>query len=81
MEPFFFKQVEKKTGVAFEDILALAQAIQHADFTNERQVRKIIRKVAKLANKPISPQVEDQIMKTILQDGKSLSFDKIEKML
>ena len=49
MEQSFFKQVEKKTGVSFEELMTLAQAIQYADFTDEKQVRKIVRKVGKLA--------------------------------
>lgn len=77
----FFKQVEKKTGVEFEEIMALANAIQHADFTNEKQVRKIVRKVGKLANRPITAELEDQIVKSILQDGKSLDIGRIEKMM
>ncbi len=34
-----------------EEVFALANAIQYADFSDERQVRKIIRNVGKLANK------------------------------
>lgn len=81
MEQSFFKQVEKKTGVSFEELMTLAQAIQYADFTDERQVRKIVRKVGKLAKKPVSPELENKIVESILKDGRSLSFDSIEKML
>lgn len=81
MEHSFFKQVEKKTGVSFEELMALAQAIQHADFQDERQVRKIVRKVAKLANKKVTPELEKKIVTSIIKDGKNLSFDTIEKML
>ncbi|WP_431029267.1 stage VI sporulation protein F [Lysinibacillus sp. LZ02] len=77
----FFKQIEKKTGVSFEEILALANAIQHADFKNERQVRKIVRKVSKLANRPITPELEDKIVQSILQDGQSLDLNSIQKMM
>lgn len=80
MEPFF-RQVEKKTGVQFEEILALANAIQHADFSNERQVRKIVRKVGKMANRPVDAALEDKIVKSIMQDGQSLDINQIEKMM
>ncbi len=81
VEQPFFKAIERKTGVAFEELLVLAQAIQHADFSNERQVRKIVRKVAKVANKPVSTSLEDQIVQSIIKDGKSLNLDKIQKMM
>ncbi|MGM9951070.1 MAG: stage VI sporulation protein F [Lysinibacillus sp.] len=80
MEPFF-RQVEKKTGVQFEEILALANAIQHADFSNEKQVRKIVRKVGKMANRPVDTALEDKIVQSIMQDGKSLDISRIEKMM
>lgn len=81
MEQSFFKQVEKKTGVSFEELMTLAQAIQYADFGDEKQVRKIVRKVAKLAKKPVSSELENKIVESIIKDGRSLSFDSIEKML
>lgn len=77
----FFKQVEKKTGVPMEEVFALANAIQHANFSSERQVRKIVKKVGKLAKKPVSPEMEERIVQSILQDGKSLDAAKIERMM
>ncbi|RHW39845.1 sporulation protein [Lysinibacillus yapensis] len=81
MQNPFFRQIENKTGVSMDEIFALANAIQHADFTNEKQVRKIIKRVSKIANKPVSSELEDQIVKSIMQDGKSLDLGKIQKML
>ena len=50
MNDSFFRKIESKTGVSMEEVFALANAIQYADFNDERQVRKIIRKVGQLAN-------------------------------
>lgn len=76
-----FRKIEEKTGVDMEEVFALANAIQYADFTNEKQVRKIVRRVSQLANKPISRELEDQIVQSILQDGDSLDLGKIQRML
>lgn len=81
MEQSFFKQVEKKTGVSFEELMTLAQAIQYADFSDEKQVRKIVRKVGKLAKKEVTPELESKIVESIVKDGRSLSLDSIEKLL
>ncbi len=81
MENKFFKQIERKTGVDMDEIFALARAIQYADFTSEKQVRKIVQKVSKVANKKISPQLEDQIVQSIIKDGHALDMSKIEKMM
>ncbi|MFC5558449.1 stage VI sporulation protein F [Ureibacillus thermophilus] len=77
----FFKQIERKTGVSMEEIFALANAIQHADFTNEKQVRKIVRRVSQVANKPITKELEDRIVQSILQNGENIDLNSIQRML
>lgn len=81
MADSFFRQIEKKTGLDFEEILALANAISSADFTDERQVRKIVRKVGDVANRPVSKEMEKKLVQSILQDGQSLSLDQLERMI
>ena len=81
MNDSFFRKIESKTGVPMEEVFALANAIQYADFSDERQVRKIIRNVGKLANKEVSPHMEDELVKSIVNDGKAVNFKDIEKML
>ena len=81
MENSFFKSIENKTGVSMEELFTLANAISYADFTDERQVRKIVRKVGKVANKPVSKELEDELTASILQKGSSLNLSDIEKML
>ncbi|WP_144509471.1 stage VI sporulation protein F [Bacillus sp. FJAT-22090] len=81
MQNSFFKAIENKTGVSMEELFTLANAISHADFTDEKQVRKIVRKVGKVANKPVSKQLEDELTNSILQSGSSLSLKDIEKLL
>jgi len=77
----FFKEIEKKTGVPMEEVFALANAIQNANFSSEKQVRKIVRKVGRLANKSVSAEMEDRIVQSILQDGKSMDISKIQRMM
>jgi ethanolamine utilization protein EutQ (cupin superfamily) len=77
----FFNSIEQKTGVSMDEIFALANAIQHADFTNEKQVRKIVRRVSKMSNRQITQELEDQLVQSIIQDGASLDLDKITKMM
>ena len=64
-----------------DELFTLANAISYADFTDEKQVRKIVRKVGKLANKPVSQELEDELTRSILQSGSSLSMADIQKLL
>lgn len=81
MNDSFFRKIESKTGVPMEEVFALANAIQFADFSDERQVRKIIRNVGKLANKPVPAQMEDELVQSIVNDGNAFNFEDIENML
>ncbi|WOV88439.1 stage VI sporulation protein F [Sporosarcina oncorhynchi] len=81
MNDSFFKKIESKTGVPMEEVFALANAIQHANFNDERQVRKIVRKVGKLANKNVPQHVEDDLVNSIVKNGSSVNMADIQKMM
>lgn len=81
MDNGFFKNIEKKTGVDMKEIFELANSLQNANFKDEKTVRGVIRKVSKIANKRVDKNLEDQIVKSIINDGKSLDFNTISKMM
>lgn len=81
MNDSFFRKIESKTGVPMNEVFALANAIQYADFSDERQVRKIIKNVGKLAKKNVPQHVEDELVQSIVSDGKAVDFQEIEKLL
>jgi hypothetical protein len=64
-----------------KDIFDLANSLQNANFQDEKTVRNVIKRVSQIANKPVSRDLEDQIVKTIIKDGKSLDFNTISKMM
>ncbi|PIC81559.1 sporulation protein [Sporosarcina sp. P18a] len=81
MNDSFFKKIESKTGVPMEEVFALANAIQYADFKDEKQVRKIIRKVSQVAKKDVPQSVEDELVNSIITSGKGLNLNDISQML
>jgi hypothetical protein len=81
MDNNFFKNIEKKTGVNMQDIFDLANSLQNANFKDEKTVRNVIRRVSQIAKKPVSQELEDNIVKTIIKEGKQLDFNTIAKMM
>ncbi|ARK25583.1 sporulation protein [Sporosarcina sp. P37] len=81
MNDSFFRKIESKTGVPMEEVFALANAIQFADFKDEKQVRKIIQKVSQVAKKDVPQPMEDELVNSILQSGKGLNLNDITKLL
>lgn len=64
-----------------DEVLRLANSLQGANFKDEKTVRRVIRQVAKIANKPVSKELEDKMVKTITKDGSKLDMGTITNML
>ncbi|KAA0565303.1 MULTISPECIES: stage VI sporulation protein F [Bacillaceae] len=77
----FFKNLEKKTGVNMNEVLELANSLQNANFKDEATVRSVIKRVSKIANKPVNKEMENKIVQSIVNDGKQLDFGTISNML
>ena len=78
MDEKIFDKVEEKTNVKREDIINLAKSIQGKDMNNERNLRKLIQDVAKLAGKTVSIEKEEKIIKAVKKDQVK---DGLNKML
>ncbi len=76
----FFDNIEKKTNVKQEDIFKLAQSVSNANLKDEKTVRQLIAQVARLANKPVSKEKEDQIVNAIINNNMPMDLGSISKM-
>ncbi|MDQ0230648.1 stage VI sporulation protein F [Metabacillus malikii] len=81
MDNKFFKNLENKTGVNMNDVFQLANSLQGANFKDEKTVRNVIKRVSQIANKPVSKQMEDKIVKSIVNGDEKLDFNTISKMM
>ncbi|MBB6453830.1 hypothetical protein HNQ94_002281 [Salirhabdus euzebyi] len=66
MDKNFLKNIENVTGVKADNILQVAKSFQQADFKDEKTVRNLIHQISKMANKPVTKKMEDQLTKAIL---------------
>lgn len=77
MDEKIFDKVEEKTNVKREDIISLAKAIQGKDMNNEKNLRKLIQDVAKLAGKNVSKEKEEKIIKAVKKDQVKENLSKM----
>ena len=68
MNDNIFDKVEKKTNVKKEDIISLAKSVSGQDLSEENNLRKLIKQVAKLAGKEVSKEKEESIVKAVKKD-------------
>ncbi|MBP3950278.1 stage VI sporulation protein F [Bacillus sp. YZJH907-2] len=76
-----FNGIEKKTGVKFEDILKLTDSVKGVNFQDEQSVRQLIDKVAKLANKPVSPEMSNSIVDMLVNKKQKIDEKTISQLL
>ncbi|RWZ60257.1 stage VI sporulation protein F [Halobacillus fulvus] len=76
-----FDHLKKKANIDAEEVFKIANSVQHADFTDEKTVRRLIRQLAKVANKPVSKQKEDKIVEAITKQNMPLDMNTLGKYL
>ena len=75
MNEQLFKNIEAKTNIKKEDILKLANSIQNKNLNDENNLRQLIKDVSKMANKEISKDKEDQLVKMVKGNMKNNNFN------
>ena len=68
MNDNIFDKVEKKTNVKKEDIISLAKSVSNQDLSDERNLRNLIKQVARLAGKEVTKEKEESIIKAVKKD-------------
>lgn len=72
-----FSKVEEKTNVKKEDIIKLAKKASIQDLSDEKNIRKLIKEVAKLAGKDVSKEKEEKILNAIKKDKVPKDFKNV----
>ena len=79
MSDNLFDKIEKKTNVKKEDIINLAKSIQSTDLKDEKNLRRIIKEVGKMAGKEVSKEKEDKIVEAVKKDKVPKNMNQINK--
>jgi len=58
-----------ENNISPEAVFELVEKVKNMDLSNEDSIRKVIREVSKLANKPIDKAQENKIVREIMKNG------------
>lgn len=75
-----FNNIEKKSNIKQDDIYKVADSVKHANFSDEKTVRNLVRQLARMANKPISKDKEDKIVQSITKSKMPLDMQSLNKL-
>lgn len=76
-----FDHLKKNANIDADEVFSVANSVQSADFTDEKTVRRLIRQLSKMANKPVSKQKEDKIVEAITKQNMPLDMNTLGKFL
>ncbi len=62
-------QISSNSNIDKNMIFKIVDSIKNADLSDEKVIRKLIRDISKMANKPVSKELEDSLVKKIKEDG------------
>lgn len=75
-----FGKIQKNSSINPSEIYKVADSVKNADFSDERTVRKLIRQLARMANKPVSKEKEDKLVKTITDNNVPMDMQTLSQM-
>lgn len=80
LENDLFKKIKQSTNVNPDDVYRIAESVRHADFSDESTVRNLVQHLAKLANKQISKEKEDQIVQSITKNNMPADMQSLNRL-
>ena len=72
----FFDKVKRKTNVDKETILSLAKKLQEGNMKDETTLREVIKDIAEMTGREVSPEKEQKIIDTVMNDNVPKNLDK-----
>ncbi|MFD2925817.1 stage VI sporulation protein F [Halobacillus naozhouensis] len=76
-----FDHLQKKANINPDDVYKVADSVKHADFTDEKTVRQLVKQLSTIAGKPVSKQKEDKIVEAIVKQNMPLDMNTLSKFL
>ena len=77
MDDKMFEKVEKKTNVDKDTIMSLAHMVEKNGLKDEKTLKEVIYQLSKMTGKEVSPDLEEKIINTIIEDKVPKNIDKL----
>ncbi|MCG1028294.1 stage VI sporulation protein F [Virgibacillus halodenitrificans] len=75
-----FDKIQKNANIKPEDVFKVADSVKNADFTDEKTVRRLVRQLSKIANKPVSKEKENKIVESIVKNKMPADMQSLNEL-
>ncbi|MBB6452196.1 hypothetical protein HNQ94_000641 [Salirhabdus euzebyi] len=76
-----FDHIQNKSNLSANEIFKVAESVKGANFKDEKTVRQLVRRLSKMANKPLPKEKEDKIVEMIAKQNMPLDMNTLQKMM
>lgn len=76
-----FDHIQNQSNISPSEIMKVAESLQNTDLSNENNVRDLVKRLAKMAGKPLSEEKENQIVDMITNQNMPLNMNTLQKMI
>ncbi|SET89920.1 Stage VI sporulation protein F [Salinibacillus kushneri] len=76
-----FNQIEDHTNISSDEVFKVADSVKNANFSDEKTVRQLIRRLSKMANRPLPKTKEDEIVEMITNQNIPMDMNSLQQML
>ncbi len=73
------EEIEDRSNISIDEIYNIAHSIQFDDLSDEATIRSLVRRLSNLANRPISKDKENQIVRSIINNEIPSSMDSLRR--
>lgn len=77
MNDKMFEKVEKRTNIDKDTLISLAKKVEENGLKDEKTLKEVIAKLSELTGKSVSPELEDKIINTIVEDKVPKNIDTL----
>lgn len=75
-----FDKLNKNANIDSNDVHKVADSVKNADFSDEETVRNLVRRLSKMANKPLSKEKEDKIVQSITKNKMPADMQSLNQL-
>ncbi|MEN1969144.1 stage VI sporulation protein F [Lentibacillus sp. N15] len=75
-----FDKLNKKANIDPSEVYKVADSVKNADFSDEQTVRDLVRRLSKMANKPLSKEKEDKIVQSITKNKMPMDMQSMNQL-
>ncbi|MFB9972941.1 stage VI sporulation protein F [Allobacillus sp. SKP2-8] len=72
--------LSKKADISPQEIMQVANAMQQANFSDENTVRNLVRKLGKIANRPVTKEKEDRIVELVTKKNQTMDANMLQQI-